>query len=75
MRGFLETIESLHAGIFWAVAFLVVGFTAVIAWALYHHWKEYTLDSKKSSKMFRGYLVVVGILIFIMALNLIMYLY
>ena len=75
MKNLVDSLESLAPGLLWMGAVLVIAFTTLISLALSYHWKEYSIDSKTSAKMFKGYLMVTGILIIAMILSLILYLY
>ena len=75
MEELLDTFDSLAPGLLWFAALVVICFTAVVVLALSYHWKEYSVDSGRTNRMVRGYLVVSGILIVAMILNLILYLY
>ncbi|MBU2101528.1 hypothetical protein KKH05_02315 [Patescibacteria group bacterium] len=75
MKDFVDSLESLAPGFLWMGAIFVLAFTTLISLTLSYHWKEYSIDSKTSAKMFKGYLVVAGILVVAMILSLILYLY
>jgi hypothetical protein len=75
MEGLLDIFDSLAPGLLWFSAFIVICFTAIVILALSYHWKEYSIDSGKTDRMVKGYLVIAGILITAMILNLIFYLY
>jgi len=68
-----DLLEEFAPGILWFVFFVVIAFTVAVAIALSYHWREYTIDSRKSNLMFRGYLVVAGILTFIMIMAALLY--
>lgn len=74
MEDFLEALEGVPSIVLWLIVFGVSAFTALIAFALSYHWREYTIDSSKKDYMYKGYLVMSGILVALMILSLILYL-
>jgi|GEM_PF-2525486 hypothetical protein len=73
MEDLVDLLKEFAPGVLWLVFCVVIVFTAVVAAALSYHWHEYATDAQKSRFMFRGYLIVAGILALVMIMALLSY--
>jgi len=73
MNELADLAEKFAPGILWVFFFVIMLFTVAVAIALSYHWREYAIDARKSNLIFRGYLVVAGILTFIMIMATLLY--
>ena len=73
MRTAADLIETFAPGALWLVFAVIMLFTVAVTVALSYHWREYTVDARKSNLMFRGYLAVAGIFVLIMLIAILLY--
>ena len=66
-------IELLTPGVLWIIFALLAAFLTVVTVTLSYHWKEYAVDSRKSTRFFRAYVVVLVALMGTMAISILLY--
>jgi len=59
--------------VLWIVFVLIGAFVTIITVTLSYHWREYSVDARKSIRFFRAYIVVMAILMSIMAISIYLY--
>lgn len=53
----------------WGTFLVLVTFFVMVSWALSYHWKNYSINKTKSSRIMRAYYIVSFILIGIMFIS------
>ena len=65
--------QLVSPGVLWIVFVLIGAFVTIITVTLSYHWREYSVDARKSIRFFRAYIVVMAILMSIMAISIYLY--
>ncbi|MCR4260751.1 MAG: hypothetical protein NUV96_00185 [Candidatus Colwellbacteria bacterium] len=65
--------KVLTPGVLWIVFVLIGAFVTIITVTLSYHWREYSVDARKSVRFFRAYVVVLAVLLGTMAISIYLY--
>ena len=66
-------IKFLSPGVLWIIFALLSVFMVVVTVTLSYHWREYSVDARKSVRFFRAYGVVLATLMGTMAISIWLY--